>query len=81
MFTEENISLVLFAAHSGEQFNQYLPYLLIARRVDRRRVSRDRIASGGRAEAKSRWSLWEWLVYCATLVSVGILAATSFGGC
>jgi hypothetical protein len=80
MFTEENISLVLFAAHSGEQFNQYLPYLLIVVALIVGVYLVTALASGGRAEAKSRWSLWEWLVYCATLVSVGILAATSFGG-
>ena len=79
MFAEGNTTFVLIAAHSGEQFNQALPYLLIATALIVGLYVVLTIARARRVEPKSKWSPWEWAVYAVTLVSVGILAATSFG--
>jgi len=79
MFAEDTMTFVLVAAHSGEQFNQFLPYLLIATALVAGAVLVIGITARGRGAPKSRWSLWEWLVYAATLVSVAVLASTAFG--
>ncbi|MCL4206674.1 MAG: hypothetical protein KJ000_29675 [Pirellulaceae bacterium] len=80
MFADGNMFAGLFAAHAaGPLFTQTLPFLLIAVAVVVGACLVIGIAGRGRAEPKSRWSLWEWLVYAATLGSVTILAVTSFG--
>ena len=68
-----------YAAHPGEQFRTLLPYALIAALLVVLVYVIAGILSGRRAERKSRWTLWEQLVYLVTLVSVAILAVTSFG--
>ncbi len=79
MFAEGNNSFVLIVAHGGEQFNQALPYLLVATALIVGVYVVLSITRPRSVEPKSKWSLWEWAVYAATLLSVGVLAATSFG--
>jgi hypothetical protein len=79
MFAEDPRTFVLVAAHSGEQFNLLLPYLLVATALIVGVVLVVGITARGRGEPKSRWSLWEWLVYAATLVSIAVLGGTAFG--
>jgi hypothetical protein len=80
MFADGNMFAGLFAAQvGGPLFTQTLPFLLIAAAVVVGAYLAIGIAGRGRGAPKSRWSLWEWLVYAATLGSVAILAITSFG--
>ena len=79
MFAEGSISVSQNATHPGEQFREILPYALSATLVLAIVCLLVGIGRGRTAEPKSRWSLWEKLVYLVTLVSVAILSVTSFG--
>ncbi len=79
MFAEGSSSVIHSAAHPGEQFRTLLPLLLMAALVVVVVYLVVGIAGKRQAEPKSRWSLWEKLVYLVTLASVAILSVTSFG--
>jgi hypothetical protein len=79
MFTERSISAGLVGTHSGGQFGEILPFALSAALVLACICLLVGLGRGPTAVPKSRWSLWEKLVYLVTLVSVAILSVTSFG--
>jgi hypothetical protein len=79
MFAEGSTSISQYAAHPGEQFRETLPYVLIAALVLVLVYLIAGLVRGRARDAKSRWTLWEKLVYLALLVSVSVLAVTSFG--
>ncbi|MBC8875763.1 MAG: hypothetical protein H8E44_40570 [Planctomycetes bacterium] len=80
MFADMSTLIEGIATHPGESFREILPYALVGAMVlvamhlilalcTRREVVR-----------KSRWNLWEKLVYLASIGSVAMLGATAFFG-
>ena len=79
MFATGSISVSQYATHPGEQFREILPSALIVTLVLAVAILLIGIGRGRTTEPKSRWNLWEKLIYLVTLASVAILAVTSFG--
>lgn len=78
MFAEMSTLIEDVAVHPGEAFGSVLPYALLGTVV---LIAVHLILSflGKRTvAAKSRWNLWERLVYLATIGSIAVLGATAF---
>lgn len=78
MFAEMSTLIQDVAVHPGEAFGDVLPYALLGTVV---LIAVHLILSflGKRpVAAKSRWNLWEKLVYLATIGSIAVLGVTAF---
>jgi len=80
MFAELNTLFADTAVHAGAAFVKVLPWVLVATLVLMVLHLLLAIKGGRTTEPKSRWNLWEKLVYLGTVASVTTLGFTSFYG-
>jgi hypothetical protein len=79
MFADSTWLLADLASHAGEDFTRVLLVVLIVSTVlILLHFALSRRGSSV-AQPRSRWNLWEKLIYLVTLGSVALLAVTSFG--